>query len=132
MANVTTEDVLKLVKQVIRDQQPSALPIPPPLILTGGFQRKGLSAREMAKEVIVRQQEAGAPVGALPSGAESITEKMERIRMEVLVRYLLEEARLTVVLPAGIPVTTTGISPAGTVVSQGATVSFGVGTGIIQ
>lgn len=132
MADITTELVVQTLNQVINDFRPPALPIPPPLILTGGFQRKGLSAIEMAKEVIVRQQEAGAPVGALPSGAESITEKMERIRMEVLVRYLLEEARLTVVVPAGIPVTTTGVSAVGTVVSQGATVSFGVGTGIIQ
>ena len=132
MADITTEEVIQIINQVINDNKPAALPIPPPLILSGGFQRKGLSARDMAKEVIIRQQEAGIPIGALPSGAENVAEKMERIRMEVLVRYLLEEARITVVLPAGIPVTTTGVSAVGTVVSQGATVSFGVGTGVIQ
>ena len=132
MATVTTNQIIQLLNGIISDQTPSALPLPPPIILLGGFQRKGLSARAMAKEVIVRQQEAGAPIGALPDGSESITEKMERIRMEVIVRYLLEEARLTVVIPAGIPVTTTGISPSGTVVSQGATVSFSVGTGVLQ
>lgn len=132
MADISTNQIIQLVKAVIQDNKPPALPIPPPLILTGGFQRKGLSAREMAKEVIVRQQEAGAPIGALPDGSESITEKMERIRMEVIVRYLLEEARITTVIPAGIPVTTTGVCPVGAVATQGATISFGVGTSIIQ
>lgn len=126
------ENIIQVISQVINDNKPPALPIPPPLILSGGFQRKGLSAREMAKEIIVRQQEAGAPIGALPSGEESVTEKMERIRMEVLVRYFLEEVRLSIVIPAGIPVTATGVCAVGTVVCQGATIGFGIGTGIIQ
>jgi hypothetical protein len=127
MADITTELVIQTLNQVINDFRPPALPIPPPLILAGGFQRKGLSAREMAKEVIVRQQEAGAP-----TDTGGVSERMERIRMETIIRWLLEEARITIVIPAGIPVTTTGVSAVGTVVSQGATVSFGVGTGIIQ
>lgn len=132
MANLSTQEVIQAVSGVIQDSKAPALPIPPPLILAGGFQRKGLSAREIAKEIIVRQQEAGAIPGALPSGAENISEKMELIRVETIIRYLLEEARIITVIPPGLPVTTTGISPAGTVVSQGATVSFGVGTSIIQ
>lgn len=129
---LTTSDVIKIVKGVINQNTSKALPLPPPLILTGGFTRKGLSARDMAKEVIVRQQEAGAPIGDLPDGEESITEKMERIRMEVIVSHLLENAKINVVLPAGIPTTATGVCPAGAVVTQGATISLGVGTGVIQ
>lgn len=132
MADITTEQIIQIVQAVIKTNQTVALPVPPPLILAGGFQRQGLSAREMAKEVILRQQEAGAPIGALPDGSESVTEKMERIRMEVIVRHLLENARLSIVIPAGIPVTTAGVCAVGPVSTQGATVSFGIGTGIIQ
>jgi hypothetical protein len=68
----------------------------------------------------------------LPSGAENIAEKMERIRMEVIVENLLENANFTVALPAGIPITATGISPTGPVVVQGVTVGLGIGTAVIS
>lgn len=129
---ISVEDIVGIVQGVIQSNQASALPLPPPLILTGGFTRSGLSAREIAKEIIVKQQEAGAPIGALSDGSESITEKMELIRIETFVRHLLENARFTIVLPAGIPVTATGVCAVGGVVVQGATISFGIGTGVIQ
>lgn len=125
-------DVISILNAIISDNKPKALPIPPPLILTGGFTRSGLSAKEMAKEVILRQQEAGVITGALPDGSENVSEKMELIRMEVIVRHLLENAKFTVVLPQGIPVFTIGVSAVGPVQSQGFTTSFGVGTAIIQ
>lgn len=127
-----TEEIIQVIQAVISTNTASALPIPPPLILAGGNSRNGLSARAMAKEVIIRQQEAGAPIGNLPDGGESVTEKMERIRMEVIVRHLLENARFTVVVNAGIPVSATGVCPVGSVVVQGATISFGNGTAIMQ
>lgn len=128
----STEEIVQVVQAIISSNTASALPIPPPLILAGGNSRNGLSARAMAKEVIIRQQDAGAPIGVLPDGAESVTEKMERIRMEVIVRHLLENAKFTVVVNAGIPVSATGVCPVGSVVVQGATISFGNGTAIMQ
>ena len=127
-----TEEIIQVLQAVISTNAASALPIPPPLILAGGNSRTGLSARAMAKEVIVRQQEAGAPIGNLPDGSESVTEKMERIRMEVIVRHLLENAKFTVVVNAGIPVTATGVCPVGSVAVQGVTISYGTGTAIMQ
>ena len=127
-----TEEIIQVLQAVISTNAASALPIPPPLILAGGNSRTGLSARAMAKEVIVRQQEAGAPIGNLPDGSESVTEKMERIRMEVIVRHLLENAKFTVVVNAGIPVTATGVCPVGSVADKGVTISYGTGTAIMQ
>lgn len=129
---LTTEQIIQIAQAVIELNKIPAPPIPSPLILTGVPRRKGLSARDMAKEVIIRQQEAGAPIGALPDGSDSITEKMERIRMEVLVKHLLENGRIKVVLPAGIPVTITGICPAGNVVGSGVTTALAVGYAVIQ
>ena len=128
----SVDQIVNILSGIIRSSKARALPLPPPLILSGSVTKTGLSAREMAKEVIVRQQEAGAPVGALPDGSDSISEKMELIRMEVIIRHLLENAKFTVVLPAGIPVTTVGVSAVGAVTSQGATTSIAIGTAAIQ
>lgn len=129
---LSTSEILQTIQAVISTNTASALPIPPPLILAGGNSRSGLSARAIAKEIIIRQQEAGAPIGNLPDGSESVTEKMERIRAEVMVRHLLENARFTVVVNAGIPVTATGVCAVGSVAVQGATITFGTGTAIMQ
>jgi hypothetical protein len=126
------EQVLNILQGVIAINKVPAPPVAPPLILSGGFQRSGLSARDMAKEVIIRMQEAGAVIGPLPDGSDSITEKMERIRMEVIVKHLLENARFTIVLPPGIPVASTGTGPTGPVVTQGVTTSIAIGTAILQ
>ena len=127
-----TEEIIQIIKAIISQNSAQALPMPAPLILAGGSGRSGMSARGMAKEVIIRQQEAGAPIGNLPDGSENISEKMERIRMEVIVRHILENAKFTVVVNAGIPVTATGVCPVGSVAVQGVTTSFGTGTAILQ
>ena len=132
MEELPIDELIQFILSVINSGKTPALPIPLPLVLTGGFTRSGLSARDMAKEIIFRQQEAGVPIGNLPSGAENISEKMERIRMEVITENLLANAKLTVVLPAGIPITATGASPTGPVVVQGVTTGLGAGTGVIS
>ncbi len=52
--------------------------------------------------------------------------------MEVITENLLANAKLTVVLPAGIPITATGASPTGPVVVQGVTTGLGAGTGVLS
>lgn len=132
MEEYTMSELLSVINAAIKQNQTSAPTIPPPLILTGGFQKSGLSAEAIAKEIIVRQQEAGIPIGALADGSENPSEKMYLIIVQTILRHLFENARITVVIPAGIPVTATGVCPAGPVAVQGATVSYTVGTGIIQ
>lgn len=126
------EELIGIIKAVIDQNQTKAPVIPAPLILSGGFQKSGLSASDIAKEIIIRQQEAGIPIGALADGSENPSEKMELIRVQVLLRHLLENARITVVMPAGTPVTASGVCLVGAVQVQGATTSYTVGTGIIQ
>lgn len=128
----STTDIINIIKGVINNNSSKVVPIPSPLILVGGSTKKGLSAREMGKEVILRMQEAGAPIGNLPDGGESIAEKMEIIRMEVLLKHLLENAKITVVIPAGIPVTVSGTNAGGPVVCAGTTTFYSTGYGLIQ
>jgi hypothetical protein len=132
MEELPIDKLIEFILSVINSAKTPALPIPAALVLKGGFLKSGLSARDMAKEIIFRQQEAGAPIGNLASGAENVSEKMERIRMEVITKHLLENAKFTVALPPGLPVTATGASPLGPVVVQGVTVGLGLGTASIS
>lgn len=129
---ITISNIVQRIQSSITETKAKARDIPTPIILLGARNKSGLSAREIAKEIIIRQQEAGAPIGALPDGTDSITEKMEVIRTEVLIKHLLQNAKITVVVPAGIPVTATGANTGGPVVAQGTTTNFIEAKGIIQ
>jgi hypothetical protein len=132
MEEYTLDKIVNIVLAVINSGVTPAIPVDPTLILAGGFLKPGLSARDMAKEVILRQQEAGIPIGNLPSGGENIAEKMERIRMEVIVKHLLENAKFSIVIPPGTPIAATGASPVGPVAVAGSTVGISIGTAIIS
>jgi len=106
--------------------------VPPPLILVGVPQRTGLSPTKIASKIISRKSEAGLPVGALPSGAISPDEIMERIRVEEIINALIESAVITVVIPPGTTVTAAGISAAGPVTVAGMTTTYVKGYAVMQ
>lgn len=106
-------------------------PVIPPLFLLKAVSRPGLSALTIANNIISRQSDAGAPVGALPDGTPSIAEKMERIRIEEIVKALKYDARIDIGIPPGIPIISNGANAAGAVISVGSTTGIGIGTGII-
>jgi hypothetical protein len=126
------KSVLDAISALLRTSISSAPIIPPPLILVGGAQRPGMNSRLITTRIITRKSEAGAPVGPLSSGSESVDEKMERIRIEEIVNSLISEARITIVIPPGTPVTTVGGNAGGPVLSQGVTTNYTQGYGIIQ
>lgn len=107
--------------------------VPTPLILFGAKNRSGLSAIEIASNIIQRKKDAGLPIGALPSGNISPDEIMERIRVEEILKALFEKSIITVAIPTGIPLQASGISADGTPVTvYGRTVGLARGYGIIQ
>jgi len=106
--------------------------VPTPLILVGVPSRPGLSPTKIASEIIQRKSQAGLPVGNLPSGAVSPDEIMERIRAEVYVKALQEDAKLTVAIPPGTTLTAAGASPSGPVTVFGSTITFTTGYAVIQ
>jgi hypothetical protein len=126
------KSVLDAISALLRTSISSAPIIPPPLILVGGAQRPGMNSILITTRIITRKSEAGAPVGPLSSGSESVDEKMERIRIEEIVNALISEARITIVIPPGTPVTTVGGNAGGPVLSQGVTTNYTQGYGIIQ
>lgn len=106
--------------------------IPAPLILVGAENKRGLSPREITKEIITKSQGIGIPIGPLPDGSESISEKQIYNIVETIIEHIIKYAKITVVIPPGIPVTSTGVAGAVPVVTQGSTINYAVGKGIIQ
>lgn len=107
-------------------------PIPPPLLLVGSMNRTGLSAREIAANIIAKQSQAGAPVGPTGDGSPNISEAMEVIRVEEIINGFLLNAKIEVIIPAGIPITAVGGNAGGPIVVQGATTLPATGSGIIR
>lgn len=106
--------------------------IPTALLFTSARMRPGLSPITTASKIITRQGEAGAPVGALPSGEPNINEMMEIIRVEEIFKALLEDARIDIAVEPGIPLEAQGANSAGPVIAIGLTTGIGKGNGIIR
>lgn len=108
-------------------------PLPPPLILTGANLRTGLSAQAIAARIISRQSEAGRQVGNVFADGPNVEEAMEVIRIEEIINSILTESVVNVVIEPGTSVTTIGVGNMGApVISQGATINMGIGSGIIR
>lgn len=106
--------------------------IPTPLIIIGSQNKPGLSPTKIASKIISRKSEAGLPVGNLPSGSVSPDEIMERIRVEEIIKALQEEAIISVGIPPGTTVASSGTSPSGPVTTIGSTITLTKGYGVIQ
>lgn len=118
--------------RVLKVQTGSAGRIPTPLILIGAPLRAGLSPTKIASRIIARKAEAGLPIGALPSGAVSPDELMERIRAEEIVKAIQQEMVVSVAIPAGITITGAGANAGGAVTVFGSTITIAKGFGIAQ
>ena len=68
--------------------------IPSIVLVCSAVQRPGLSAKSIAANIIRRQSEAGAPVGRAKDGSQSISEAMEVIRVEEIVKAIKMDARI--------------------------------------
>lgn len=93
--------------------------------------RSGLSPAKIAGEIIKRQSQAGAIVGANDDGTENIAEAMELIRVEEIINALLRDGRITIVNLPGQTITASGVTPPGggpvQVVGKSITTSNGYG-----
>lgn len=107
--------------------------LPPQLLLIGSKLRPGLSARNIASRVIARQSESGAPVGDIFSENSNIMESMIVIITQEIINALQVDAKIEIVIPPGVQVTTSGVGNlGGPVISQGITTNIAYGEGIIR
>ena len=131
LKNVKITDILKPLLGIFAIPDVPVPPIEPTSILST-VSNPGLSPRKMAIEVISRKSEAGAPTGPLPSGADSIDEKMEIIRMQEIVKGLQQDARITVAIPPGITVTGFVVGPVPTPIVAVTTSPIHLGYAVMQ
>jgi len=125
--------VLKMISGVFSAAQTPVTTLPPPLILTGGLIRGGLSAKNIAAKIISRRAEAGLPSGDIDEGYPNTDELMMRIITEEIINSILTESVVQVAIQPGTQVTAGGVGNLGIpIVVQGATTSIGVGKGIIS
>lgn len=133
MGSKSLNSVLKLVSGAFKTVKKPLLPLPPPLLLTGANLRTGLSAKDITSRILSRQSEAGAPIGDIYSENGNISEKMELIRVQEIIKALQLEGKIEIVIAPGVQVTTMGIGNLGApIVSQGATTSLAFGQGVIR
>ena len=129
----TISGVLNLILAAFNIPDEPVAPLPPPLIMIGAKLRPGLSAQAIAARIIARQSESGRQVGDVFADGPNNEETMEVIRIEEIINSLLTEAVVNVVIPPGVSVFTVGVGNlGGPVISQGATVTMGIGDGIIR
>lgn len=108
-------------------------PIISPYIVLASKGRPGMSAKDMAAEIIKRRAEAGLPVGSLPDGEVNPDEVMEMIRCQVIIDAITSKARTTVAIQPGQTVFIQGQTATGTpLYGTGQTISVGSGNGVIQ
>ena len=109
------------------------LALPPPLIMAGAKLRPGLTANGIASRIISRQSDAGLITGDVFADGPNSAEAMEVIRIEEIINAVLTEAKVDVVIPPGVAVTTMGVGNLGIpIISQGTTTAMAVGDGIIR
>lgn len=125
--------VLNIILSAFSIPDEPVAPLPPPLIMIGAKLRPGVSASAVASRIISRQSEAGRQVGDVFADGPNNEEAMELIRIEEIINAILTEAKVDVVIPPGVSVTTIGVGNLGApVISQGATTTMGIGDGIIR
>lgn len=125
--------ILSIISAAFSIPKEPVTPLPPPLLLIGADLRPGVTSSEVASRIISRQSEAGLVVGDVFGDGPNTAEAMEVIRIEEIMNALLNEAKIEVVIPPGISVTTIGVGNLGVpVISQGVTTNIAVGSGVIR
>ena len=125
--------ILNVIQSAFSMPETPVQPLPPPLIMVGAKLRPGLSPDGISADVISKQSQACKVVGDVYADGPNVDEAMEVIRIKQIINAILNEAKVDVVIPPGISVTTIGVGNLGApVASQGATTAMAIGDGIIR
>lgn len=129
----TIKTIINTFTNAFKKAKTPATAIAAPLISAGVKFRPGLLASDVAARVVSRQAETGAISGNNMDGSQNISEMMEFIRVEEIVKAILTEAKITIVIPpGGLSVISNGANTGGPVVSNGSNITFIIGEGIIS
>ena len=132
-SSTSMSSILSMVSGAFAMPQQPLTKLPPPLLLVGAEMRIGLSAKDIAREIIARQSEGDIAAGDIFANNRNKAEAMEVIRVEAIINAILTQAKVEVVVPPGIPVSTVGVGNFGApVASQGATTLYQGASGVVR
>lgn len=95
------QQIAKTIEQLLTTVRTPLTKIPAIILVCSAIQMPGISAISIAANIIRRQGEAGAPMGAAEDGSQNISEAMEVIRIEEIVKGLKSMARIDAAIPIG-------------------------------
>lgn len=128
--------ILKIVNEitkVINNARTPLAPLPPTVTFTCSSIRPGLSPKVIASNIIKRQGEAGAPIGDNIDGSRNISEAMEVIRVEEILKALQFDGKIEITIPTGaIKCTGIGQSAVGPITVETTNIEPVSGQGIIR
>jgi hypothetical protein len=126
--------ILNLLLGVFNMMQKPAQTIPPFLLLAGAELRPGMSARDLAANVISRMEsEAGIPMGDIFADGPNKTAAAMLVQCQEMVSHIQQNAKVTTVIPPGsILFQGTGANAGGPFVTNGSNILPAITDGVIQ
>ena len=106
------QEISNTIEKLLTQARAPLTTIPAILLVCSAIQMPGVSSKTIAANIIKRQGEAGAPMGAAADGSQNISEAMEVIRVEEIVKGFKQMARIDSAIPIG------AIQVAGTVQTE--------------
>ena len=95
------QEIASTIEKLLTQARAPLTMIPSILLVCSAIQMPGVSAKSIAANIIKRQGEAGAPLGAAADGSQNISEAMEVIRVEEIVKGFKQMARIDSAIPFG-------------------------------
>lgn len=95
------QEIASSIEKLLTQARAPLTMIPSILLVCSAIQMPGVSAKSIAANIIKRQGEAGAPLGAAADGSQNISEAMEVIRVEEIVKGFKQMGRIDSAIPIG-------------------------------
>lgn len=95
------EKICQSINKLLEKARAPLIAIPAVMLICSAIKRPGLSAMMIASNIIRRQSEAGAPIGANIDGSKNIAEAMEVIRVEEILKAIHLDGKVEIAIPPG-------------------------------
>lgn len=125
------KQILRMLNNLIKVPSTRSVDLPSPFIVSAN-QREGISPIKITNAVLEKKKELGLVTGTYDDGTPNYDDIIIQEIVTQVVKSIQEDAKITVAIPPGIPVTASGGNAGGPLVAQGSTVSFARGGAIIQ
>ena len=126
-------NILNILLGAFNMMQKPAQNIPPFLLLVGAELRPGMSARDLAANIISRMEsDAGIPMGNIFGDGPNAIASAALIQAQEQISHIQSKAKVnTVIKPGSVQITAVGANAGGPIIVQGSNISLTQNTGIL-